>query len=246
MELTVAMPCYNEVDNIPHLATELVPAVRKLSNDFEILVVDDGSTDGTADACERLGIPEIRVVRHAKNQGLGAGVRTAFAEARGDLLVTMDADLTFSPADIGKLLERYKQGDVDFIIGSHGLAGYAADIPRWRVMISQAANVFYSLLAGRRVRGVSSLFRLYRTDIVRGLPVRTSGFETPVEIFFLLVQRGFRFVEVPTALGNRRFGVSKLNYKREIKRHARLVLDILLGRLRPSSARNEERAHPAL
>lgn len=246
MQLTVAVPCYNEVDNVPRLGAELVPAVRKLSNDFEILVVDDGSADGTAEACERLGIPEIRVVRHPKNLGLGAAIRTSFQEARGDVLVTMDADLTFAPADIGKLLERYKKGDVDFVIGSHGLAGYAADIPRWRVMISKAANAFYSLLAMKRIQGVSSLFRAYRTGIVRNLPVRTSGFETPVEIFFLLVKRGFRFAEVPTPLGQRRFGASKLNYQREIKRHVRLVWDILRGGLNPPSAPGGERARPAV
>ncbi len=233
MELTVAVPCYNEAENVPRLGTELLPALRALSRDFELLIVDDGSADGTAEACERLGAPEVRVVRHPKNQGLGAAIRTAFAEARGDLLVTLDADLTFAPADIGKLLARHKEGGVDFVIGSHGLAGYARDIPRWRVAISKAANLFYSLLAGRRVRGVSSLFRLYRTEIVRGLPVRTSGFETPVEIFFLLVHRGHRFAEVPTPLGQRRFGVSKLNYSREIRRHLRLVGAILRGRLRP-------------
>ena len=230
-ELTVAIPCYNEVENVARIPDELVPELRKLGLSFEILIVDDGSRDGTAEAAEGLRIPELRVVRHPRNKGLGAGIETMFREARGNLLVTLDADLTFEPKDIAKLLERYRKGDVDFVIGSHGLAGYAADIPRYRVLVSRLANWIYSVLSGREVKGVSSIFRLYRTEIVRTLPVTTSGYETPAETFFRLVKSGYRFAEVPTPLGSRRFGTSKLNYKKEIPRHLRLVLDILMGRL---------------
>ncbi len=233
MELTVGIPCYNEAENITRFPQELFPELRNLGVSFEVLVVDDGSTDKSGDIAEHLGLSEMRVVRHSQNRGLGAGMRTINREARGDLLVTLDADLTFAPADIAKLLERYRQGDVDFVIGSHGLAGYSADIPQYRVVVSKLANVFYSLLTGRWVRGISSLFRLYRTDIVRTLEVTTSGFETPVETFYRLTAAGYRFAEVPTPLGNRTRGVSKLNYKKEGKRHLRLIWAILRGELDP-------------
>lgn len=236
MRLTVGLPVYNEAENIPRLPSELLPTLRGLGVTFEILLVDDGSADGSAAIAEGLGIPELRVVRHQKNRGLGAAIRTLFAEARGELLVTLDTDLTFAPSDIPLLLQRYEKGDVDFVIGSHGLAGYSADIPRWRVVISKMANSFYSVLAGQWVRGVSSLFRLYRTEIVRSLPVVTSGYETLVEVFFRLVAAQYRFAEVPTPLGNREYGRSKLNYRREIVRHLRLVKKIVFGRMEPRSA----------
>ncbi|OGG51462.1 hypothetical protein A2704_04660 [Candidatus Kaiserbacteria bacterium RIFCSPHIGHO2_01_FULL_54_36b] len=233
MKLTVVIPCYNEVENVKRFVTELIPDVRKFGIDFEIIVVDDGSVDGTAEAVKHLDISELRIVNHPNNQGLGAALRTGFKAARGELVVTIDADLTFAPKDIRKLLDRYELGGVDFVIGSHGLAGYSREIPRWRVGISRLANLAYSLLAGRTVRGISSVFRLYRTEIIRDLPLVTSGYETSVEIFFRLLAAGYRFAEVPTPLGLRQFGRSKLNYPREVRRHLRLIYSIVLGSLSP-------------
>jgi dolichol-phosphate mannosyltransferase len=135
----------------------------------------------------------------------------------------MDTDLTFAPSLIGDLLERFDRGDVDVVSGSPKLAGFGADIPSYRVVISKLSTVIYSALLGRQVTTVSPILRLYRRRDLVDLPLQANGFEINAEILFALIQRGARIAEVPAPLTQRLHGESKLDYPREIRRHLRLV-----------------------
>lgn len=231
MKLTVLVPCYNEEQNIARIPEILIPELRKLGCDSEILIVDDGSFDQSVATAGALGLRELRVVRHEKNRGIGAAVKTGIAHAAGDLLVILDADYTFHPRHIAELLARHRQGDVDFVIGSPRRAGYGKEIQRYRVFISVVANLIYSMILGRRVTAVSPIFRLYKTADLRVLDIRTDGFDISVEILFRLIRAERTFAEVPTPLGVRRFGASKLRYGREFIRHMNLLRKIVWWRL---------------
>lgn len=232
MKLTVVLPCYNEEENIARIPEILVPELLKLGCNYEIILVDDGSKDRSAEVAGSLNVPELRIMRHEKNKGIGAAIKTAIREATGDLIVTLDTDFTFHPKYIKDLIDRFKNGDVDFVIGSPRLARYGEDIQKYRVFISVAANMVYSALLGRRVTAVSPIFRLYRTSQLKELQIETDGFDISVEILFRLILAGRKFAEVPTPLGLRQFGVSKLNYKKEIFRHLHLIRKIVFWRLR--------------
>jgi len=232
MKLTVVLPCYNEEENIACIPEILIPELLKLDCDYEILLVDDGSTDRSYETARGLGIPQLRIIRHEKNGGIGAAVKTATREASGDLLVILDSDFTFHPRYIRDLLARFAKGDVDFVIGSPRLAGFGEGIQKYRVFISIAANTVYSVLLGRRVTAVSPIFRLYKTAQLKELPLKTNGFDISVEILFRLILAGRTFAEVPTPLGVRQFGQSKLNYRKEMIRHLFLVKKIVGWRLR--------------
>ena len=228
--LTVIVPAWNEADNLRRYPHELLPVLDALQTEYEVVVVDDGSTDDTRRIAEGLGAA-VRVLSHENNRGLGAAIRTGFAAARGELVVTLDADLTFSPGLIARLLERFQQGDVDVVSGSPKLAGYGAEIFSYRIAISRLASLVYSTILATPVTAVSPIFRLYRRDDVRELDLKSVGFDINAEILFALLQKGKRIAEIPAPLTQRIHGQSSLNYRREIIRHLRLTARMAAWRL---------------
>ncbi len=229
--LSVVFPAHNEADNLRRFPGEVLAEFDALGRPYEVLVVDDGSTDDTVAVAAGLG-PKVRLVRHPSNLGLGAALRTGFENARGDLVVTMDADLTFAPSLVATLLARFEQGDVDAVSGSPTLAGFDTDIPRHRVLVSQASTVIYSTLLGQPVTAVSPILRLYRRADLQNLELRANGFEINAEILFELVRRDLRVAEVPALLTQRIHGTTKLRYAVEVRRHLRLLGRLLAWRAR--------------
>lgn len=229
--ISFIFPAYNEAENLRRFPSEVIPVFNRLGEPYEILIVDDGSFDDTAAVARSLNGP-VRLAQHDRNRGLGAAIRTGIREAKGDVLVTMDTDLTFSPALVPSLLERFRRGDADVVSGSPKLAGYGKDIPSYRVLIGKVSTLVYSLLFGRRITAVSPVFRLYRRTDVIDLPLQATGFDINAEILFHLIQRGKRVAEVPAPLTQRVHGESKLNYPREMKRHLRLVWRMIKMRFR--------------
>jgi dolichol-phosphate mannosyltransferase len=228
--ISFIFPAYNEAENLRRIPTEVIPVFDALGETYEIVVVDDGSKDETATVAASLG-GLVRLVKHERNMGLGAAVRTGIRESRGDLVVTMDSDLTFAPELVQNLLARYRQGDVDVVSGSPKLAGYAQDVPAWRIWISHLASFIYRIVIGANVRDVSPIFRLYRRDQLLLLPLTSTGFDINAEILFHLIQQKRRIAEVPAPLTVRIHGESKLDYRKEVRRHARLIYRMLKMRV---------------
>jgi len=228
--LSVVIPAWNEAENLRRYPSELFPVLAGLDMAVEVLIVDDGSRDDTAAVARSLG-PPARLVAHEANKGLAEALRTGFAEARGELLVTLDADLTFAPALIPALLARYRAGDADVVSGSPKLAGYGADIPEYRIVISRLATLIYSTVLGAHITAVSPIFRLYRTEDLRGLQLTSKGFDINAEILFGLIRKGKRVAEIPAPLTQRIHGQSSLNYRREMIRHLRLATKMALWRV---------------
>ena len=234
--ISFVFPAFNEAANLRRFTSEVMPVFDKLGTPYEILVVDDGSTDATAEVARGLG-SKVRLLEHTQNQGLGAALRTGFAAAQGELVITMDTDLTFAPSLVQSMLTRYQVGDADVVSGSPKLAGFGKEIPSYRIFISNAATLVYSTLLGFHISAVSPIFRLYRTDDLRALHLTASGFEINAEILFGLIKAGKRVVEIPAALTVRTEGESKLDYSRELRRHLRLVGRMVRWRVLPGSER---------
>jgi dolichol-phosphate mannosyltransferase len=228
--ISFIFPAFNEGENLKRFPTEVFPIFDGLGESYEIVVIDDGSTDDTFAVASSLG-SRVRVVKHDRNKGLGAAIRTGIAESRGELVITMDTDLTFAPRLVPVLLERYKKGDVDVVAGSPKLAGYGKDIPSYRVGVSLLSTLVYSIIFGRWITAVTPVFRLYQRADLLTLPLQATGFDINAEILFYLVRNGKRVAEVPTMLTQRVHGESKLDYKKEMKRHMRLVWRMVKMRL---------------
>lgn len=226
MRLSVVIPCFNEKDSVARYETELFPALDSLAVDHEILAVDDGSTDGTLDALKSLaaGNPRLKVLSHRPNRGLGAALRAAFAAAQGEWIVVLDADLTWHPGQIADLLARQKETGADLVAGSPFLGpGGHQGVPLRRRLPSLLLNAFYRGLLSRALTSYTPIFRLYRAGVLKSLPLASEGFEINAEIAALFLRAGKTLAEVPAVLSLRRQGLSKLNARRELLRHARLI-----------------------
>lgn len=230
--LTVAIPACNEQDNIKRIEKELMPVLEKLMK-YEILIVDDGSTDSTAQEVRKLQrrYKSVRLVSHGRNLGLGCATRTAIRHACGNIMIFLDADFTFHPREIPKLLERYRKGDVDCVAGSQFGEG-GNTLPAKRLVLSKGVNVLYQLLLGKKLTSTSSIFRLYKTDQLRQLRLSGEQFSICAEILFKLMLDKRRVEEVPVLLTTRIYGESKIRNARETKNHLTLLSRIALWRFR--------------
>jgi len=144
--ISIIIPAYNELENIEMFEKELFAECDKLDKEYEVIVVNDGSTDDTYEALDDLKLkhPHLRVFKNKTNRGMGYSMRRGIDKARGDSIVFLDCDLTFHPRDISKLIARFNKGDVDFVIGAY----VAEDVDPFRLFLSKAVNYIYSLVLG--------------------------------------------------------------------------------------------------
>ncbi len=234
--LNIIIPAYNEEKNMELVEALLVPELKKIKLHWGIIFIDDGSTDKTL---ERMNVykkkykEKVQIISHSENSGLGISLRDGITAARGDIIIPLDADFTFHPRDIHKLLERFSQGDVDVVIGSHfSKEGKTEDIPFYRLYLSKAVNLLYQLLLQQRIASISSIFRLYNAEDVKSLPLTAKGFDINAEILFFLLKKKKKVVEVPVTLTKRRYGLSKLTMRKEIWNHGKLLAKIGFWRLK--------------
>ncbi|MBI3945266.1 MAG: glycosyltransferase family 2 protein [Armatimonadetes bacterium] len=194
MTLTIIVPAYNERDTILEAIrrveeADLGPAVTR-----EILVVDDCSRDGTRELLR--AVPGIRLLEHARNQGKGMAIRTALAEATGEVVVIQDADLEYDPADFRAMLEPIRYGKTAVVYGSRFLKGR----PRMR-LANYIANRLLAwsatLLFRRRLTDEATCYKMFRTDVLRAMDLRAERFEFCPEVTAKALRAGYRILEVP-------------------------------------------------
>ena len=148
--ITVIIPAYNEEGNISRIEEELIPVMVGLNETYEIIIIDDGSLDNTVNETKKIikRDKHIRLVKHGKNKGLGSAIITGILHARGDKTIILDADFTFHPREISKLLDVYNKGGYDFVIGSpFARGGRTKDIAFFRIVMSRAVSLLYSLVS---------------------------------------------------------------------------------------------------
>lgn len=213
----VAVPTYFEADNIDRLLRRVRAAVE----DADVIVVDDGSTDGTCEIVDRLAdeLGRIRLERRSHKSGLGDAYRHAFriGLAEGyDLLVEIDADLSHDPDALAEMLSAAHAG-ADVVIGSRYVpGGRIVGWSRSRTILSRWGNRYASIVLGLAINDATAGFRVYRSSIVRrfGLDgIRASGYGFQVEMTYRAVRHGARIVEIPIVFRERESGQSKMSRK---------------------------------
>jgi dolichol-phosphate mannosyltransferase len=217
MRICVVLPTYNEEGNLTPLVTEIRRVADGSALNLGILIVDDGSTDGTAEELRRLGESDarLRVVTHASNQGFAAALRTGIGVACAndfDALVFMDADLSHRPGDLPKLIAALGSG-ADLALGSRFVRGGVMDrVPWWRSLISRTGNGMGRLILGVDIRDLTTGYRAIRCDALAQLHLTETTFTIHLETVASACAAGLRVVEVPITLGVRRHGVSHMAY----------------------------------
>jgi glycosyltransferase involved in cell wall biosynthesis len=193
VQVSAVLPAFNEQDNLPRAVPALEQALKAATAAYEILVVDDGSRDGTAGVLQTLQAerPALRVVTHSRNRGYGAALRSGFAAARYEWVFLMDADNQFDPSQVSALLAHADVADI--------VAGYRAH-RRDPLLRRLNAWAFFSLvrvLFGHLVRDVNCAFKLIRADLLHRLDLRSDGALINAELFVLARRGNARIVEVP-------------------------------------------------
>jgi glycosyltransferase involved in cell wall biosynthesis len=195
-QLSILMPVYNEAATVQRAIDAVLAAELPVST--EVIVVDDGSTDGTGEILASESWPDgrVRVVSHERNRGKGAAVRTALEHATGEFSTIFDADLEYEPADLNKLLPPLLDGTANAVFGVRAFDGFTSHSFLYVLgnrSVTLAANVLFNVY----LKDLMTMHKAIRTDIFRALPLREPGFAIEPEIAARLVQRGERIYEVP-------------------------------------------------
>jgi glycosyltransferase involved in cell wall biosynthesis len=189
------MPVYNERATVER-AIDAVLATD-LGTDIELIVVDDGSTDGTSELLDKREWPAgTRLLRHEVNRGKGAAVRTGLEQAQGELATIFDADLEYDPSDIGTLLPPLLDGRANAVFGVRAFDGYTSHSFLY-VMGNKGVTLVANVLFNVYLRDIMTCHKAIRTDVFRSLPLSARGFEIEPEITARLLQHGERIYEVP-------------------------------------------------
>src|SRR5215207_3662626 len=206
MNLSVVIPVYNEVDNI----VEILKRVQALKLANEIIVVDDGSTDGTRDVLKKLdGKKKVRVILHECNQGKGGAVMTGLRAAQGDLLLIQDADLEYDPRDYPELLKPIKEGMADVVYGSRFLGGPRRVAMFWHMIANKMLTAMTNILYDTILTDMETGYKVFRRGVIDGMTIHAKRFDFEPEFTAKVLKRHYRIFEVPITFNPRDYSQGK-------------------------------------
>jgi len=204
-ELSVVIPCYNERNTI----CEIIDRVRKVRLDMEVVVVDDGSTDGSREALAQVSHPNVRVILQPENRGKGAALRRGFAEARGQFVIVQDADLELNPDEFPAFLDPLRTGRADVVFGSRFARGHKGVTPFWHYFINWVLTTFSNLVNGLRLTDEACCYKCFPRQTIQAIPLESDRFGFDPEIVAKVARRKLRIEEVPITYHRRSFQEGK-------------------------------------
>ena len=215
--ISVVVPMYNEAANLPASLDRIESALKLTGVPYEIVPVDDGSTDDTRLRLDAMAARDeaIRPVGYPDNSGRGRAIRTGLGQARGKYILTCDADLSYDEAYLPAMYRLLiSPAAPDMVIGSPYMpGGRAENVPAIRLLVSRLANLFLARVMPGKIRTVTGILRGYRAAAVKALDLEADGKEIHLEILSKAVAAGFRLVEFPAVLTGRQKGRSKFRFK---------------------------------
>jgi dolichol-phosphate mannosyltransferase len=231
VKLSVVIPARNEEGAVVETLSTLVWTLRAADIPFELLLVDDGSTDKTALYVQGLAMtyPEIRLLQNTGRHGFGMAVRCGLQATTGGAIAIVMADGSDSPHDVVQCYHQLLKGP-DCVFGSrfiHG--GKVVDYPIHKLLLNRLANWFIKVMFGIHVNDCTNAFKLYRQEVIQGIqPLISPHFNLTVEMPLKAIVRGYSFAVVPISWTNRKTGVSKLKIKEMGSRYLFIVLYLWL------------------
>jgi len=215
MKLSVIIPVYNEVENIE----EILKRVKATKLAAEIIVVDDGSQDGTRDLLKKMDGTltlagsaregRVRVILREKNQGKGAAIRTGLDAAAGDILLIQDADLEYDPRDYPALLQPLEEGLADVVYGSRFLGGPRRATMFWHMIANKMLTFMTNILYDTILSDMETGYKVFRREVVDGMKLRSKRFDFEPEFTAKALKRKYHIYEVPISFNPRDYSQGK-------------------------------------
>jgi glycosyltransferase involved in cell wall biosynthesis len=207
LKLSVIIPTYNECGTIE----EVVRAVLAVRRADEIIIVDDGSTDGTRDLYAKVAALDecIQVILHERNMGKGAALRTGFSKATGDIFLIQDADMEYDPRDYEAMLRPIEEGKATVVYGSRFRGGPTKTMFFWHMVGNKFLTLVTNILYNTILSDMETCYKVFRADVIRSIPLRSRGFEFEPEVTSKVLKRGHRIYEVPISYNGREFDEGK-------------------------------------
>jgi glycosyltransferase involved in cell wall biosynthesis len=206
MKLSVVIPVYNEVEHLK----EILKRVRLTKAASEIIVVDDGSQDGSRELLARMkGRNRVRVINHPENRGKGAAVRTGIAAARGDIILIQDADLEYNPHDYPVLLQPIQDGIADVVYGSRFMGGPRRVVMFWHLIANLILTLMTNVLYNTILTDMETGYKAFRREVTDGMKLRSNRFDFEPEFTAKVLKRHYRIFEVPISFNPRDYSEGK-------------------------------------
>ena len=221
--LSVIVPVFNESSNVFHTAAAIAETLGKAGISYELVFVNDGSTDDTAERIAELGRTDatVRLTGYPANAGRGKALRTGLAAARGQFVATIDADLSYHPSAILDLMKALEQNPgADFAVGSpYARGGSTEGVPAFRLLVSKLGNIVLKRFMPGDFHTFTGILRCYRRPMVDRLVLDSDGKEIHLEILTKALVLGFKGIEVPAVLTGRKRGRSKFRFRQTAVSH---------------------------
>jgi dolichol-phosphate mannosyltransferase len=242
MNLSIIVPCFNEVENVAKLHDEFLPVVKDWilngENSAEIIFVDDGSRDSTTGKLKEAfnsdedSSVKYKFLKHQTNLGLGAALRTGFKNSDGDIVVSIDSDGTYKYSEIPALIGCLKP-DIDIVTASpYHPKGSVIGVPSSRLVLSRGSSLIYRLLVDWHIYTYTCLFRAYRSTVIKNIQFASDGFLAGTELLVKALLKGYKAEEMPAVLYKRMYGVSKAKIAQTIFSHLKFQGWVILLRMR--------------
>ena len=206
MKLSVIIPVFNEADNI----REILKRVQAAKLAGEIIIVDDGSNDGTRETLKKLnGKNKVRVILHEGNHGKGAAVVTGLKAAKGDVLLIQDADLEYDPRDYPALLQPIREGVADVVYGSRFLGGPHRVTMFWHLVANQLLTLMTNVLYNTILTDMETGYKVFRRKVIENMTIRARRFDFEPEFTAKVLKQHYRIYEVPISFNPRDYSQGK-------------------------------------
>lgn len=206
MIVSIVIPVYNEVSTI----REIVRRVLRTGLAAEIVIVDDGSVDGTREILRELdGRDCVRVFLHPENRGKGAAVRTGIQNATGEVVIIQDADLEYNPRDYPALLQPLQEGIADIVYGSRFLGGARRPILFWNMVANKILTLVTNILYNNILSDMETGYKVFRREMIKDIPLHSRRFDFEPEFTAKVLKRKFRIFEVPITFNPRDYSQGK-------------------------------------
>ncbi len=209
-KLSVVIPVFNEEPTVE----TLIRRVLAVDLPKEVIVVDDASTDQTAAILKQMSedpgmAGTVVFLRHSRNRGKGAAIRTALERVQGDVVIIQDADLEYDPREFPKLLEPILDGRADVVYGSRFLGGPHRVLYFWHYLGNKALTLLSNILTNLNLSDMETCYKAFRTEVVKGVTIRSNRFEFEPEITIKIARQGYRIYETPISYSGRSYAEGK-------------------------------------